>query len=76
MYHFFGIICLNPYKEGGCFVQYFLGTIRSGDKYQNFSNYLTEDYIDSESLFPPNLGEFLSSSLQLTMNICQSSHSY
>ena len=50
---YFSIIFLNPEVVGDCFVEDFIGTMPSGAKYQQFADYLTENYIDSNTLFPP-----------------------
>ena len=50
--HIFGIILLCPEAIGDCFVEDFIGTMPSGEKYQPFADYLTEKYIDSNALFP------------------------
>jgi len=72
MFHTFGITCLNPDEEGDCFVEDFIGTVPCRDKHQEFADYLTENYIR----FPPKLWKFLSSSLQLPVNVFQSFHSH
>ena len=65
--HIFGLVFLNP-EVGDCFVEDFIGTMPSGQQYQQFADYLTENYIDSSALFPPTLWTSRSSSLQLTTN--------
>jgi hypothetical protein len=53
--HIFRIILLCPEAVGDCFVEDFIGTMPSGEKYQPFADYLTEKNIDSNALFPPKL---------------------
>ena len=45
--HIFSIIFLNPEEVGERFVEDFIGTMPSGEKYQQFAEYLMEKYIDS-----------------------------
>ena len=53
--HIFMYFFLKPEKIGDCFVEDFNGTMPSGEEYQQFADYLTEKYIDSNALFPPKL---------------------
>ena len=53
--YIFGIIFLNPEKTGDCFVEDFVGTMTSGEKYQHFADYLMENYIDSNAVFASTL---------------------
>jgi hypothetical protein len=50
--HIFGIFFLNPEEIGDWFFEDLIGTMPSGEKYQQFADYLTEKYIDSNALFP------------------------
>ena len=52
--HICSTIFLNP-EVGDRFVEDFIGTMPSGEKYQQFADYLAEKYIDSNALFPPKL---------------------
>ena len=55
LHHTFGINFLNPVEVGDCFVENFIATMPSREKYQYFAVYLTENYIDSNALFAPTL---------------------
>jgi hypothetical protein len=74
--HIFGFVFLNPEEVGGCFVEDFIVTMSKEEQYQQFAEYLTENYIDSGAVFPPTLFASRSSSLQLTTKACVSFHSH
>jgi hypothetical protein len=60
---------------GSYFVDDFMSTIPSDIKFQMFANYLTDSYIDNNSLFPPYIWAVASSLSSLTTNTCESFHS-
>lgn len=71
----FGLIFLNPNEVGSCFVDDFMSTIPHDIKFQMFADYLTDNYIDNNSLFPPYIWAVASSSSTHTTNACESFHS-
>jgi len=71
----FGLIFLNPNEVRSCFVDDLMSTIPHDIKFQMFANYLTDNYIDNNSLFPPNIWVVASSSSTHTTNACESFHS-
>ena len=75
MNNIFGLIFLNPNEVGSCFVDDFMSTIPSDIKFQMFADYLTDNYIDNNSLFPPYIWVVASSSSSFTTNACESFHS-
>jgi hypothetical protein len=60
---------------GSCFVDDFMSTKLSDIKFQMFADYLTDNYIDNNSLFPPYIWAVASSSPSFTTNACESIHS-
>jgi len=75
-YHVFGLIFLNPEEVGGYFVEDFIGTMPTGEKYQQLAYYLIENLLESEALFPSKLWTSLSSSVQQATNACKRFHSH
>jgi len=67
IYHLpcFGLIFLNPEEVGNRFVEDFIGTMKTGEKYQHYS---MENLLDSEALLPSEIWASLSSSLQQAKN--------
>jgi len=51
----FGLIFLNLNEVGSCFVEDFISIIPADIKFQIFADYLTENYIDNNSLFPTHI---------------------
>lgn len=45
------------------------------DKVNQFADYITDNYIDENSTFPPNMWATMSSSIQRSTNACESFHS-
>jgi len=76
IYHVFGLIFLSPEEAGAYFVEDFIGTMPTGEKYQQFAYYLIENLLESEGLFPSKLCTSLSSSLQQATNASKRFHSH
>jgi len=46
---------LNPEKVGNCYVEDLMTDCPENDKLQKYCDYLTDNYISGESIFPPKL---------------------
>lgn len=53
-----------------------LGELKpNNDKVTEFADYLTDNYIDEDSTFPPNMWAAMTASTQRSTNACESFHS-
>lgn len=68
----FGLIFLNPNEVGTCYVDDFMSTIPDDVKLQMFADYLTDNHVDNNTLFPPHIWAVASSLTKFTTNICES----
>ncbi|KAE9533438.1 hypothetical protein AGLY_009076 [Aphis glycines] len=51
----FGLSFLNPEKVSDCFIENFMAYSPNDPKILTFCDYLTENYINESSRFPPNI---------------------
>nr|CAI5837421.1 unnamed protein product [Callosobruchus analis] len=51
--HLFGLTFLPPAEVGECFAQDFMSDKPQDSKVEQFTDYLVDTYIDSDSKFPP-----------------------
>ena len=75
MRYCFGLVFLNPKDVGDTFVFELISVRPVSDKLVDFSNYLTDTYIQERPLFPPATWARKSASFALTTNACESLHS-
>jgi len=73
--HTFGLIFLEPTEITECFVEDFMSDRPTDERVEKYSNYLLENYIEVNSLYPLALWAAMSCSLQRTTNVCESFHS-
>lgn len=66
---------LSPHEVGDCFVEDFMPDRPVDNRIIQFSDYLVENYIDDDSLFPPCIWAEKTASLLRTTNTCESFHS-
>ncbi|KAE9531503.1 hypothetical protein AGLY_010709 [Aphis glycines] len=70
----FGLSFLNPEEVSDCFIENFMAYSPNDPKILTFCDYLTENYIDESSRFPPNVWASFSISSERTTNSCESFH--
>lgn len=73
--YFFGLQFLNPIEVGDCFTFDLISDIPKNNKLEKFCDYLTDNYITEDSLFPPHIWASSSASTSRTTNACESFHS-
>lgn len=73
--HVFGLPFLKPEMVSDCFVEDFAAIQPKHKQIEEFADYLVENYISNDSLFPPNMWAANSSSLQRSTNACEAFHS-
>jgi hypothetical protein len=73
--HLFGLTFLPPAEVGDCFAEDFMCEKPENSKIDQFADYLVDNYIDSESKFPPEIWAENSCSILRTTNTCESFHS-
>lgn len=71
----FGLSFLEPETVGDCFAFDFLAEDISDSRVTKFLDYLTENYVEENSLFPPQLWASASVTSERTTNCCESFHS-
>lgn len=71
----FGLSYLSPENVGDCFAISFSEIQPTSEKLTKFTDYLVENYISEDSLFPPYIWAEKSASTQRTTNACESFHS-
>jgi len=76
IHYTFGLLFLNPEEVGDCYVEDLMSDCPENEKLQKFCDYLTDNYISDESIFPPKLWAAKSSELIRTTNACESFHSF
>lgn len=76
IHYTFGLLFLNPEEVGDCFVEDLMTDCPVNDKLQKYCDYLTDNYISDESIFPPKIWAANSSDLIRTTNACESFHSF
>jgi hypothetical protein len=70
--HLFGLTFLPPAEVGDCFAEDFTCEKTENSKLDQFADYLVDNYIDSESKFPPVIWAENSCSILRTTNTCES----
>lgn len=73
--HLFGLTFLPSAEVGDCFAEDFMPEKPQDSKVDQFTDYLVDNYIDSESKFPPEIWAENSCSILRTTNACESFHS-
>lgn len=73
--HFFGLTYLKPVEVGDCIVEDFMSEKPVDNRVDNFLDYLIENYVDDDAVFPPEIWAAQDSSLARTTNACESFHS-
>nr|CAI5841229.1 unnamed protein product [Callosobruchus analis] len=73
--HLFGLTFLPPAEVGECFTQDFMSDKPQDSKVDQFTDYLVDTYVDSDSKFPPEIWAENSCSIFRTTNTCESFHS-
>lgn len=72
----FGLLFLNPNEVEDCFVEDLYSDIPQNDKVIEYADYLVENYISDDSVFPPQIWASCSSDKERTTNACESFHSH
>lgn len=75
LHHFFGLIYLDPDDVDDSFTDDFIASQPDNEKCRAFADYLCENYIASDSLFPPQMWAFHTFDTTLTINARESFHS-
>ena len=70
----FGLAMLEPSDVSDCFVFSLMSVIPTNQKLIKFADYLTDNYIDEYSLFPPSIWASATET-ERTTNACESFHS-
>nr|CAI5865114.1 unnamed protein product [Callosobruchus analis] len=73
--HLFGLTFLPPTEVGECFAQDFMSDKPQDSKVDQFTDYLVDTYIDSDSKFPPEIWADNSCNIFRTTKTCESFHS-
>ncbi|KAE9525826.1 hypothetical protein AGLY_014052, partial [Aphis glycines] len=66
----FGLTFLDPQEVSESFIEDFMSTIPEGSEYCKYADYLTDNYILENSMFPP------SARISKTTNNCESFHAH
>ena len=74
--HTFGLCFLSPEDVSDCFVFDFQSDQPTHAAVTKYCDYLIENYISDEAVFPPSMWALKSSSLALTTNACESFHAH
>jgi len=74
--HTFGLLFLDPHEVSECFVNDFMSDCPDDERLKKYCDYLTDNFINEESLFPPQYWAASSASLVRTTNACESFHSF
>lgn len=72
--YIFGLPFLNPTEVGSCFAFDFAEIQPEDERLLSFSNYMVDNYISEDALFPPSLWAELSDSIERSTNACESFH--
>ncbi|CAI6349412.1 unnamed protein product [Macrosiphum euphorbiae] len=73
--HIFGLPFLNPEEVAECFTEYFMADKPENAAITEFCDYLVDNYISNESIFPPKMWARQCSDRVHTTNACESFHS-
>ncbi|KAL4111997.1 hypothetical protein QTP88_015850 [Uroleucon formosanum] len=71
----FGLPFLHPQEVSDCFLE-LMSEIPAEKKIQSFANYLVENIVSEDSLFPPELWAKGCNNLTQTTNVCESFHKH
>src|SRR5699024_3436996 len=74
LHHLFGLTFLEPHYVGDCFAFDFEHASFNNTRVTEFLDYIVDNYIDSNSKFPPEIWASASASTQRTTNCCESFH--
>jgi len=72
----FGLTFLYPQEVSDSFVDDFMSLIPEESAYYKYADYLTDNYISENSVFPPTLWSNFSASKSRTTNNCESFHAH
>lgn len=72
--YIFGLPFLNPSEVGDCYAFDFSEIQPQDERLSRFSDYLVDNYISEEAVFPPSLWAELSDSIERSTNACESFH--
>lgn len=72
----FGLTFLCPDDVSDCFVFDLLAIAPKDENVRKYSDYLTDNYVSEDSLFPPSLWAQNSAKLTRTTNACESFHKH
>lgn len=70
----FGLPFLDPSEVGNSFAFDFAEIQPQDERVSRFADYLVDNYINEEAVFPPSLWSELSDSLERSTNACESFH--
>lgn len=70
------ILIIDPESVGDCFAFELIEMKPNNQQLDKFADYLVENYIEHDALFPPNIWAAKSASSQRTTNACESFHSH
>jgi len=76
IYYTYGLLFLNPEEVGDCYVEDLMSDCPENEQLQKFCDYLTDNYISDESMFPPKLWAAKLSELIRTTNALEYFHSF
>lgn len=72
--NFFGLAFLNSFDVENCFVEDLMALQPLDARVEKFCDYILENYIQSDSSFPPNIWAAFSPTTTRTTNGCESYH--
>ena len=72
----FGLSLLPPAEVSDCFALDFISNLPNDKWLEEFCDYLLENYIDTDSNFPPPIRSEYSASSLRTINTCESFHAH
>lgn len=68
----FGLPLLDENHAVECFVEDFMSIIPDDDRINRFMDYLTENFVDSQSDYPPHMWTDMSGNSEIISNACES----
>lgn len=71
---FFGLPFLHPGEVDDCFTDDLMSLKPKGEKIQSFMDYIFDNYISPDAVFPPSVWAEFSASTNRTTNGCESFH--
>jgi hypothetical protein len=72
----FGLSLLPPAEVSDCFAFDFISNLPDDKRVEQLCDYLSENYIDADSIFPPPVWSEYSASSFRTTNACESFHAH